>query len=226
MTALDKFKNKFIVFEGADSSGKSSVAKLLTEKINDSFNKDEIDFTAQFTFQPGDQTYGTIAPLIRSLCKDKRWELSKCGNLFAFLLDRAECIDKIVRPRLKQGQTIILDRYTYSTIAYQLFGKQIYDDIATLCGEEQASILLSWFRNPYPDVSPHIVYYFPEKVGNRKDDDYDLFDRASKEFSIRVQNAYEQMYLEHNQIKGPKWIKIKPGSSAEETLERVIYAAF
>jgi dTMP kinase len=219
MGPLDQFRNKFIVFEGTDATGKTSVAKALVDRLNTASARYSIDFSARFTYQPGDAVWGPIAPLIRSLCKDKRWNLSSCGNLFAFLLDRAECIDKIVRPSLAQGQTVVLDRYTYSTIAYQLFGKQIYEDIEKSCGSQVARSLLTWFKNPYPDVTPDVVFYFSEKVGSRIDDDNDMFDKATAEFNARVNAAYEKMFRESS-----NWIKVSPGTTAEETLENILCA--
>jgi dTMP kinase len=213
---LEKFKNKFIVFEGGDQTGKTSVAKLLVDLLI----KNNIDTI--FTFQPGDQNYGQIAPLIRSFCKDKRWDLSKYGNLFAFLLDRAEVVDKVVRPALLNNKTVISDRATYSTVAYQLYGKGIYNEIAELHGQQIADALLLWFIDPYPDVKPDLVYYFPEKIGSRQDDDFDLFDKATKDFNIRVQTAYEKMYNENMPDSKTQWIKILPGKSAEETLENLL----
>lgn len=207
---IEKFRNKFIVFEGADSCGKSSVCDLFVDYLN----KNGIDTVK--TFQPGDTQWGTLASTLRSLCKDKRWNLSKEGNLFAFLLDRAECIDKIIRPALKSGKTCVIDRFTFSTIAYQLYGKQIMDEINSKHGQDVALALYKWFKDPYLDCIPDIVYYFPEKVGNRKDDDNDLFDKATKEFNDRVQNAYNLMAKEFN------WKIVKPGKSAEETLENLL----
>jgi thymidylate kinase len=218
MSDLDKFRHKFIVLEGIDSTGKTSVGQLLVNMINKAYDDNEIDFNARFTYQPGDAIYGQIAPLIRSFCKDKRWGLSKYGNLFAFLLDRAESVYHIINPSLQLGQTVVCDRYTYSTVAYQLFGKQIYDDIKKHNGATIADALMEWFINPYPDVRPDIVYYFPQKVGIREDADYDMFDKASSEFNDRVKAAYERMYT--IQVpKGTIWKKVLPGNSAEETLQ-------
>jgi dTMP kinase len=217
---LKLLKNKYIVFEGMDATGKSSVAELLVNRINDAFNADQLDFTARLTLQPGDTSYSPIATTIRSLCKDKRWNLSDYGNLFAFLLDRAENIDKVVRPALKGGQTVISDRSQYSTVAYQLYGKQLLERIKKDSGEEVGEAILKWILNPEPDVSPNIVFYFSERVGNRADDSNDLFDNEFSSFKTRVKESYEsQMVYATNNVK---WIRVLPGKSAEETLDLLI----
>jgi thymidylate kinase len=96
-------------------------------------------------------------------------------------------------------------------------------DITNHVGNEIASALLKWFEDPYPEFKPDIIYYFPTKIGNRQDDDFDLFDKASKEFSDRVENAYNMMYTKgvHSSYI-PKWIKVINGNSPEETLENLI----
>jgi len=207
---MNQYKNKFIVFEGADTCGKSSTCELFVEHLK----SNNIDVVK--TFQPGDTEWGPLASLFRSLCKDKRHNLSEYGNLFAFLLDRAECVDKIIRPALKEGKTVVCDRYTYSTIAYQLYGKNLIEDLTLTCGQEIAMALLQWFKNPYTDIIPDIVYYFPEKVGNRINDINDKFDNATDDFNKRVQNAYHLMSIKHN------WKIVKPGSSVEETLTNLL----
>ena len=89
---LGKFRNKLCIFEGADQTGKTTVAKLLVEKLNDN------GIPALFTFQPGDPAYGVTATLFRSLCKDKRWDLHPLSNMYAFFLDKVEQVTKIVKP--------------------------------------------------------------------------------------------------------------------------------
>jgi dTMP kinase len=207
---LEQLRNKFIVFEGYEETGKTSVAKLLADTLNIN------DIETQFTYQPGGD-WGPLASTFRSFCKDKRWDISPMANLFAFLLDRAESVDKIIRPSLRAGKTIVSDRYTYSTIAYQLFGKQIYKEIEQTCGKEQAGALYQWFKNPYPDVTPDYVFYFPERVGNRVNDVNDLFDNEKSDFEKRVKDAYHTLL-----VNEPNWIEIHPGQNAEETLAGLI----
>jgi dTMP kinase len=208
---LEQLRNKFIVAEGYENTGKTTVMKLLV----DSLNANSVD--AIFTFQPGDSNWGALAPTFRSLCKDKRWDISPMANLFAFLFDRAECVDKVIRPALKAGKTVVCDRYTYSTVAYQLFGKQIYKDLEASCGKEQAGALYQWFKNPYTDVFPDYVFYFPERVGNRKDDANDLFDNEKSDFEKRVRDAYHTLLVNET-----NWIEIHPGQNAEETLSELV----
>jgi len=214
---MNKFKNKFIVFEGFDATGKTSVAKLLADKLN----SEGIDTI--MTRQPGGD-WGPLATTLRSLCKDKRWELSSYGNMHAFMLDKAECIAKIIRPNLKAGKTVICDRHTYSCIAYQFYGKQIIDDMLKYHSKEKVMHVINFFKNPYPDVTPNIIYYFPDRVGNRSIGVNDLFETAGDSFETRVKQAYEDMASMVHKDGGEYevWKTVQPGNSAEETLNKLL----
>jgi len=213
---INKFKNKFIVFEGWENTGKTSVAHLLVDYLN----KNNIETV--FTFQPGGD-WGPISTTIRSLCKDKRWNLSEEANLHAFLLDRAECMHKIIRPSIQAGKTVVCDRHSYSTVAYQLFGKKLIDHFMTHVGKEATFHIINWLREPYNDIMPNIVYYFPNKVGNRINDENDLFDNEKEEFEKRVKQAYNEMSgAIRTDGKDHGWKIVKPGSSAEETLTNLL----
>jgi dTMP kinase len=200
------FRNKLIVFEGQDSTGKSSVATLL----NTYLNKNNIP--SVFTFQPGDTTYGTHAVLMRSMCKDKRYDLHPLANFFAFQLDRVEQTAKVVVPALEQGKTVISDRWNYSTYAYQLYGQQLIEKL------DMPKQVAEWLlETAIISRKPDMVFYFPHKiVSNRKDDPNDNFDALGSEFFNRVHGAYEELAERFN------WIRVTPGSSAEDTLNKIL----
>jgi dTMP kinase len=200
------FKNKLIVIEGLDETGKTSVGHLLADDLKNAGIK------VIETFQPGGD-WGPLAPLVRSMCKDKRFELGSYANLFAFLLDRAECIEKIVKPALDSGKTVICDRWSYSTVAYQLYGKGMLDDFEyMLHSHDDARVIKEWITNSFFNISPDYTFYFSTKIGNRGNSQHDNFDNAGSVFEKRVKDAYDEMKVKY------EWIEIEPGNSAQETL--------
>lgn len=203
---LERFRNKLIVFEGADLTGKTTIAKLFVDLLNSN------NVPCIFTFQPGDTNYGTHATLMRSLCKDKRHNLHPLSNFFAFQLDRAEQTAKVVAPALEEGKTVISDRWNYSTIAYQLFGKQLLKEY------DMPDDVLRWLnRTAIISRQPDVVFYFPDTLAvDRKDDPNDEFDNAADEFKQRVHNAYEQM------AEAESFIRVAAKSSAEATLKHLL----
>lgn len=204
---LQWWRNRLIVFEGGDSNGKSSVANLLVDHLNNN------NIETILTFQPGDTNWGPLASMFRSLCKDKRWNLHPLSNFFAFQLDRVEVTDKVVTPALAEGKTVISDRWNYSTYAYQMYGKELI----TKYGVPTA--VLNWLmQTAITSRDPDYVFYFPEKIkSNRKDDKNDEFDNAPNDFMRRVDEAYERMYNHYD-----NWIRVNPGKSAEETLQKIL----
>lgn len=101
-------KGKLIVIEGIDGSGKSTCAKNLAEKLN------SINIKTIYTFEPTHSHYG--AKLRGGMLSE---DLDAEEELLLFVKDRKEHIEYMIKPALEEGYFIILDRYFYSSIAYQ-----------------------------------------------------------------------------------------------------------
>ncbi len=99
----------FVVFEGLDGSGKSTQAEILYKK----FVKRRLP--AVILREPTDGKWGRK---IRELARESG-SLSPEEELELFIRDRREDIRKNIKPALKEGKIVILDRYFYSTLAYQ-----------------------------------------------------------------------------------------------------------
>ncbi len=101
-------KGKLIVLEGIDGSGKSSIGMMLTDALN------SIGIKSIYTFEPTHAYYGS--KLRESmLSKDLKPE----EELSLFIADRKEHIKHMIKPAINDGYVIVLDRYMYSSIAYQ-----------------------------------------------------------------------------------------------------------
>lgn len=217
MKDLSRFKNKLCVLEGADCTSKTSVGKLLVQKLNDN------GIPALFTFQPGDPAYGLSATFFRSLCKDKRWELHPLSNMYAFFLDKVEQVQKVVVPALKVGKTVVSDRWWHSTTAYQFHGKQIMKEYGL---NQDVADWLNYTSEL--GCQPDVVFYFPEKIqkpnGVRESDSgsSDIFETAEDSFFRRVREAYEDMASKPEL----KFKRVPLGSSAEETLDYLLEIDF
>ena len=103
----------FIVFEGGEGSGKSTQARALTKRIRNT------DHPIILTHEPG----GT--PLGNKLRRWIKWgnHLTAETELLFILAARSQLLAEIVRPALDDGVNVIVDRYYYSTIAYQGYGR-------------------------------------------------------------------------------------------------------
>jgi dTMP kinase len=117
-----KKKPFFIVFEGVEGCGKSFQSKKL--QIN--LKKKKI--STLLTREPG----GTrSAELIRNLIlkdyfnKDNNEKFDKYTDTLLYLAARNEHIKNKIKPALKKKIVVICDRFTDSTLAYQVYGKKI-----------------------------------------------------------------------------------------------------
>lgn len=98
----------FIVIEGIDGTGKSTQAKMLEHALK------QAGKTVILDREPSDGPYGKI---LRDSATTGR--LSPQEELDLFHKDRKHHLDEIILPALQRGETVILDRYYFSTMAYQ-----------------------------------------------------------------------------------------------------------
>lgn len=106
----------FCVVEGIDGSGKSTLIEALDLRLR--------DFVQSGAFSGYERlrepTDGSCGRRIREHLRN-RDDLDRNAWLELFLLDRAENVERNVKPALNDGRLILQDRYFYSTAAYQGF---------------------------------------------------------------------------------------------------------
>lgn len=104
----------FITFEGCEGVGKSTQLKYLREYLASSGQD------AVFTREPG----GTLlAEKIRELIL--RENMSPECEALLFAAARADHIDNLILPALRQGHIVVCDRYLHSSVAYQGYARRL-----------------------------------------------------------------------------------------------------
>lgn len=98
----------FIVIEGIDGTGKSTQAKRLGDWLASQGR--EVVLSREPTAGPWGQKLRESAATGR---------LSPEDELQYFLNDRREHVEELIAPSLAAGKVVILDRYYFSTMAYQ-----------------------------------------------------------------------------------------------------------
>jgi dTMP kinase len=111
----------FITLEGIEGSGKTTQICRLVEF----FEGRGIECVA--TRQPG----GTlIGENIRSILLDPaNSALEPLAELLLYMADRAQHINELIRPALKNGKTVVCDRYFDATLVYQGFARGLRIDL-------------------------------------------------------------------------------------------------
>jgi len=99
-----------IIFEGIDGTGKSTQCGLLAKWL------DEMQVPNIALAEP---TRGAWGMKIRQLLSDGRQGISPQEELSWFNNDRREDIERNILPALKENMVVLMDRYYFSTAAYQ-----------------------------------------------------------------------------------------------------------
>ena len=110
MTSRALTKGILIVIEGIDGAGKSTQARML---YNDLYRR---NISAVFSREPTDSEYGQK---IRAMAQKGRESIRPEEEYRLFIDDRKVHVNNLINPALKAGKVVILDRYFFSTIAYQ-----------------------------------------------------------------------------------------------------------
>jgi dTMP kinase len=100
----------FIVFEGLDGAGKTTQIDLLATALR------QEGYTVICLKEPTDGPWGQK---IRQSTRQGQRQVDPADELTWFLEDRRQDVEQNIRPALTQGWIVILDRYYFSTMAYQ-----------------------------------------------------------------------------------------------------------
>lgn len=99
-----------VTFEGGDGCGKSTQIKLFTEFLK----REKIDFIC--TREPG----GTdVGEQIREILLHSKGKMSAETEFLLFSASRSKIVEDVIKPALKDGKVVVLDRYYDSSYTYQ-----------------------------------------------------------------------------------------------------------
>lgn len=107
----EKEEGLFISFEGPDGAGKTTQARLLSERLKD------CGLEVVLTREPG----GTpISEEIRKVLLNPDFaEMTVACEALLYGAARAQLVNDLIRPALKRGEIVISDRYLDSSLVYQ-----------------------------------------------------------------------------------------------------------
>jgi dTMP kinase len=170
-------KPLFITFEGCEGAGKST----LIERVFAALTKRGVPLA--LTREPG----GTvIGEKIRELLLKEASAVMPVCELFLFLAARAQHLDEVIAKNIALGTTVLCDRFSDSTIAYQGGGRNLGVDFVTKCNE-----LCTKGRQPdltlYVDIDPKLGL---SRVQNRATTGFDRIENEKLHFHERVRDTF------------------------------------
>ena len=104
----------FITFEGVEGAGKTTQIKLLKAALETRSHE------VHLTREPGGDA---VSETVRHLVLHN--EVGARAELLLFLASRANNVEAVIQPALRDGKTVICDRFIDSSVAYQGCGRRL-----------------------------------------------------------------------------------------------------
>lgn len=184
----------FIVFEGIDGSGTSTQIKKLK------------DSNPQKYIQTAEPTTGETGRFLRRILSGEI-KVDEKTSTFLFAADRCEHLygENGIIELLKQGKSIISDRYLFSSLAYQ----------SVKCGKDLPRLLNSTFPLPeylfYFEINPELSLARVTSRGEKKE----IYENL--ETQKKTAGLYEEVIQEYEKNpQGMKIIRLDASKSIEE----------
>jgi dTMP kinase len=196
-------KGIFISFEGIEGTGKTIQSKMLYEHFL------KKGYKVILTEEPGGTRIGLkIRDILLSI---ENKEMSPLAELLLYNASRVQHIKEVILPALKRGYTVITDRFSDSTVAYQGFGRRI-----------DLNLVKSFEQSVTAGLKPDVTFLLDLDVEtglkrNRGINKTDRLELEDVKFHKRVRNGYLKIAA-----KEPERIKLIDGSKNIEQVQNKI----
>lgn len=200
-------KGLVIALEGQDGTGKSTVIDAITGYF------DEMGLDYINAREPGSTDIGEK---IRDILADKaNKDMDYHTEALLFAASRSELYDKVIKPNVEKGTSVILDRFLLSSLAYQ--------GVVRGLGVDEVMKINDFFLDGFrPDLTILMDLDAKESYERlKKLGELDRIESLGEDFQERVHLAYLKLY-EENHMKLIKLDGTKDRESlAHEALEEV-----
>lgn len=165
----------FITFEGVDGSGKSTQAELLADAL------EQEGQTVVRTREPGGTKLGER---VRELLLDGEG-MAPWAEASLFTTARAELVEDVIGPALRDGSVVVCDRYLDSSLAYQGIGRGLGID-------RVLAFNIDAIRGVLPDVT-FLLLVDVDEARKRSSAARDRIEREGVAFLSLVDQGYRQL---------------------------------
>ena len=166
----------FVVLEGPEGSGKSTLVEPLTRLMR------EAGVDPVVVREPGSTKAAEIA---RQVLLDPEHPVGPLAELFLYLAARSDLVQRVIEPALAAGKSVLSDRFALTTEAYQMAGRGIPPEVVLPANSAAAGGLR-------PDLT--LIIDLPPEVGRARQEAagkrLDRIERESPDFHRRVNDYY------------------------------------
>jgi dTMP kinase len=199
----------FITFEGGEGAGKSTQVKLLAERLKSAGRQVVV------TREPGGTPQAeSLRNLLVSGDTDS-WS-AEAEALLNYAA-RDSHLNAVIRPALKDGATVLCDRFMDSTRAYQGYAGactfRLLDELErSIIGDTRPQLTLIFDLNPVIGL---------ERARSRGAGAEDRFERKGLAFHQRLREGFMEIAK-----ADPKRCRVINASESIETVAKAVWAAF
>jgi dTMP kinase len=192
----------FITFEGGEGTGKTTLIKEVARILSESY-------LVQTTREPGGSL---ITEAIRDIILNPKYDgITPYTEALLLAASRAQHLDEVILPALKENKIVLCDRYVDSSLAYQAFARNLGVDFILSINRYAVENLPD--LTFYIDLDPKIGL---ERIANRTK--YDRLDSETKDFHEHVRNGYLKLV----EMYPNRMILIDGKRSIEEITKEII----
>lgn len=200
-----KTASRFFCLEGIDGSGKTTQMDLLEQSLRD------MGYECVRVREPGGSR---ISEAIRALLLDPAYKglMGDRAELLLYNAARAQVIEEVIQPALNAGKVVLADRFAWSTLAYQGFGRglntSMVENLSEItCGE------------CFPELT--IVLDMDVKEGRLRmaseGKQPDRLEAEKEDFFERVRKGYQQISKDF-----PECVSLVDASQSREAMHEII----
>ena len=192
----------FITFEGGEGTGKTTLIQEIAKHFRQSYQ-------VVTTREPGGSV---ITEAIRDIILNPKYQgVTPYTEALLLAASRAQHLDEVILPALKQNAIVLCDRFIDSSLAYQAYARNLGFEFVLSINRYAVENLPN--LTFYIDLDPQVGL---SRIAHR--DKYDRLDQEAFDFHTKVREGY----LEVNKRYPERIVKIDGNQSIEHILKEII----
>lgn len=192
----------FITFEGGEGTGKTTLIQEIAKHFRQSYQ-------VVTTREPGGSV---ITEAIRDIILNPKYQgVTPYTEALLLAASRAQHLDEVILPALRQNAIVLCDRFIDSSLAYQAYARNLGFEFVLSINRYAVENLPN--LTFYIDLDPQVGL---SRIAHR--DKYDRLDQEAFDFHTKVREGYLEVYKRYPE----RIVKIDGNQSIEHILKEII----